>query len=430
MGLVSDARKAMNLLTRALRVRKAIADAERLQRARGLLPPRHFKIAVYFADGPVNLYQLRQWYAPLVALAEKWPVVIIARTAPGARALFAESPVPVEYARSIDDVESLLAAQEIRVVLYVNQNTRNFQMFRYGHRWHVFISHGESDKVYMRSNQIRTYDYAFVAGDAAIARLSESLWGYDVERRAIPIGRPQVDHLGDEDPPYPADGRVTVFYAPTWEGDRASMAYGSVASHGERFCRALLADSRFRLIYRPHPRSGVFDPAYGAANERIVSAIAEANRADSTAMHVHDQRGALTWQLSATDVAVMDVSAMVYDRLAVGRPLLVTRPVSAAAVVDAAGYLAACEWLDAADVADLDAFLARAQDPELTGRLEHWSTYYFGDTSPGASTARFHGAITTLMQEWERWRDDKGGEDAIEHDDEDESDSTELGVDD
>lgn len=426
MGIVSDGRKALTLVRQAVRTRAAISDAVRLQRARGPLESHHFRIAVYFADSPVNLYQMRQWYAPLVELAQRWPVVVISRAASGARALFKESPLPVVYARTIDEVESLLHEQDIRVVLYVNQNTRNFQMFRYGHRWHVFISHGESDKVYMRSNQIRTYDYTFVAGDAAVARLTESLWDYDVARRAIPIGRPQVDHLGDEVAPYVADdGRTTVFYAPTWEGDRASMAYGSVVSHGERLAQALLADRRFRLVYRPHPRSGVSDHAYGVANRRIIAAIAEANRADPAAGHVYDDAKTLTWQLAATDIAVMDVSAMVYDRLAVGKPLVVTRPVSQRAAVDEAGYLAACEWLDASAAADLDGLVRTSSAPDAVERLAHWSKHYFGDTSPGASTARFHAAVDHLMQEWEHWATIKGAESVDEHDDEDEDDTEE-----
>ncbi len=76
---------------------------------------------------------------------------------------------------------ALHRGQDIRVVLYVNQNTRNFQMFRYGRRWHVFINHGESDKMYMTTNQYKAYDYAFIAGDAARERLARVLWDYDLD---------------------------------------------------------------------------------------------------------------------------------------------------------------------------------------------------------------------------------------------------------
>ena len=151
-------------------------------------------MAVYFADGAVNMYQMRQWYKPLAELAKLWPVVVLSRTATGARALLAEDAPPVAFVPTVRDLERFIAKQDIRVVLYVNQNTRNFQMFRYGRRWHVFINHGESDKMYMTTNQYKAYDYAFIAGDAARERLSRVLWDYDFDRRAIAIGRPQADH--------------------------------------------------------------------------------------------------------------------------------------------------------------------------------------------------------------------------------------------
>ena len=94
------------------------------------------------------------------------------------------------------------------------------------------------------------------------------------------------------------------------------------------------------------------------------------------------------------DVAIVDISAMVYDRLAAGKPLLITRPANPEAEIDTGGYLQACEWLDAADGATM---LARvdevAHDADALERLGVWVERYFGDTSPGVTTARFHEAV-------------------------------------
>lgn len=401
--MVTDAKKAVALVSKAVTGRRAAGDVRRTLAARPQHPRFHYRIAVYFADGAVNMYQMRQWYKPLADLAKIWPVVVLSRAATGAQALLAEDAPPVAFVPTVRDLESFIAEQDIRVVLYVNQNTRNFQMFRYGRRWHVFINHGESDKMYMTTNQYKAYDYAFIAGDAARERLSRVLWDYDVDRRAIAIGRPQADHYSGS-LPYTPDDRTVVLYAPTWEGDRPSAHYGSVVTHGEALITALLATGRHRLVYRPHPRSGVVDPEYGAANRRIIAAIAAANAADPAAQHVYDDGPDLGWQLAAADVAVVDVSAMVYDRLAADRPLLITRPVDPAAAIDNHGYLSACEWLEAsaapAIVAETERVLA---DPEAVERLAHWVRHYFGDTNPGAATARFHAAVRHLMEEWDRW---------------------------
>ena len=356
---------------------------------------------LYFADPKVNLYQLRQWYEPLVELSKTWPVVVVSRSPSSMLRLVEECPLPVVYLRKIVDFENFLAEQDIRIALYVNQNVKNFQSMRYGRMWHVFINHGESDKAYMASNQYKAYDYAMVAGEAAVERLSHALWDYDVEKRALVIGRPQADYFVGE-LPYTPDDRVTVLYAPTWEGDRGSMSYGSVLSHGLAISRSLLADPRYRLIYRPHPRSGVTNREYREANEQIIRAIAAANSRDPGAHHVFDESPAIGWQLGSTDVAITDISAMVYDRLATGKPLIVTRPASPEARVETDGYLGSAEWLDVADAPDVVSRIEQIRgDAEARERLQHWVTYHFGDTTPGAATARFHAAVEHLMGEWE-----------------------------
>ncbi|PJJ62348.1 CDP-glycerol:poly(glycerophosphate) glycerophosphotransferase [Compostimonas suwonensis] len=385
--------------------------------------PHTFRIGIYFADDDVNMYQIRQWYKPLAELAKTWPVVILSRNATAANVLLDESPVPVAYVRKVVDLETFIAEQDLHLVLYVNQNTRNFQMMRYGRRWHVFINHGESDKMYMTTNQFKAYDYAFVAGDAAVERLGRVLWDYDFDKRAIRIGRPQADHYSGA-LPYTPDDRGVVLYAPTWEGDRAAAAYGSIATHGVALVRDLLASGAYRVIYRPHPRSGVVDGAYAAADREIVALLAAANASDPSAQHVHDTGAELGWQLQAADVAIVDISAMVYDRLAAGKPLLITRPVNPQAQIDSHGYLSDCEWLDAADapriVRRIDAL---SHDPQSAARLAHWVAHYFGDTTPGAATARFHSAVEHLLEEWERFAALHAADGDVDERDEDPDDS-------
>ncbi|GAA2855161.1 CDP-glycerol glycerophosphotransferase family protein [Microbacterium arabinogalactanolyticum] len=423
MGVVSDGKKAYRLLRKALTSRSAVQRVRRTLAAQEPHEPGRYRVAVYFADGAVNMYQMRQWYRPLQGLAERWPVVVLSRSATGAEKLIDESGLPVAFVPTVRNLEKFLAKQDIRIVLYVNQNTRNFQMFRYGRRWHVFINHGESDKMYMTTNQYKAYDYALIAGQAARDRLSRTLWDFDLDRRTIEIGRPQADHYSGT-LPYTPDERTVVLYAPTWEGDRPSAHYGSIATHGEALMRGLLASPRHRVIYRPHPRSGVVNEEYGAAHQRILDAIAAANAADPSAHHVYDDGPDLGWQLAAADVAVVDISAMVYDRLAAGKPLMITRPADERASIDTTGYLSACEWLTVSGAENILAEVERVSaDAEAVARLRTWVQHYFGDTTPGAATAKFHGAIEQLMQKWDEWH----ARDAVESgpDDDDVSDDDE-----
>jgi hypothetical protein len=378
--------------------RRAVA-----QRLRDMEPPPRgsIKVAVYFADDAVNLYQMRQWYAPLAELSKRWPVAIIARSPTSTLTLWDEAPVPTLYLRSVASLEEFVAQQDLHIVFYVNQNSKNFQMFRYGRMWHVFINHGESDKMYMTTNQFKAYDYSLIAGDAARDRLGRTLWNYDLDARTMSIGRPQADHFAGE-LPFTPDERTTVLYAPTWEGDRPAAAYGSVVTHGVALVDALLASGTHRVVYRPHPRSGVIQPAYARANQHIIAAIARANAEDPAAQHIYDDGNTLGWQLASADVAITDISAMVYDRLATGRPIVVTRPENPLAEIDSSGYLGDAEWLSAADAPDIAAIAERVQhSTEALDKLNWWVARYFGDTTQGSATERFHAAVETLMAEWE-----------------------------
>ena len=423
-----DAQRAVKLAKDIMWSRRAQRELLKRLADRPPLEPHRFRVGVYFADGRVNLYQLRQWYRPLMELAKRHPVLVLSRASGSALQLLDESPLPVAYVRRVADLERVIQEQDLHVVFYVNQNAKNFQMMRYGRRWHVFINHGESDKMYMTTNQFKAYDYALIAGDAARTRLEKVLWDYDFDKRAIPIGRPQADHYLDGSPlPYTPDDREVVLYAPTWEGDRGAAAYGSIASHGVALVRGLLATGRHRVIYRPHPRSGVVDHAYGAANREIIAAIAAANAADPSAQHVYDDGPSLGWQLAAADVAIVDISAMVYDRLAAGKPLLITRPANPRPRSTPGGYLQACEWLDASDRATMVARVDEvAHDAAALARLGVWVEKYFGDTTPGVTTARFHAAVDHLMAEWERFAALHAGDgevDEFEEDDEDEAET-------
>ena len=368
------------------------------------LPDDHFETMVYYADGVVNLYQLRQWFEPLRKLDEQSPVALVCRSASSALALLEESPVPVIYAPRMENIEDLVNRQRFKMSLYVNQNTRNFQMMRINSILHVFISHGESDKSYMVSGQMKAYDYAFIAGDAAASRLSKALLGYDVATRTKRIGRPQMDFVPQGGPDLPADGRTVVFYAPTWEGDRPSMSYGSLTSHGIEMATALLASPDHRLIFRAHPRTGVVSKEHQAARERIEEMIARANLADPGAQHFADTTPSFDWQFHAADACITDVSAVAIDWLTTGKPLIVTRPASPTATLPDEGFLADARTFPRKQAADVLAELrAVADDEEQKATRAAWTQWYFGDTTPGAPSAAWLQACSEVRDQRDQW---------------------------
>lgn len=341
------------------------------------------ELAVFFADGPENLYQVQQW----TRLVEQLPydaAVIVSRPDTG-RLLRRTTSLPLVFAPGSAHLERYVDRGRLRVVLYVNHLDLNFRMLRFPTPVHVHLGHGESDKDSSATNQNKAYDLVLVAGRAARERMSRRLRGFDIEAHVREIGRPQLDLDYPGAPAWPDDGTVRVLYAPTWEGDRPSMAYGSVASHGVALARALAHDSRYRVVYRPHPRAGYNSAAYAEADRAVREVLASAGR-----RHLVDT-GAYGWQWAFADVCITDVSSVAYDWLATGKPLLVTTPTDPRATAPPSRLLEEAPRLAVGDVTSLpDRLDPTGLDPALT-------RYYFGETADRASTARFRAAVTEAV---------------------------------
>jgi CDP-Glycerol:Poly(glycerophosphate) glycerophosphotransferase len=383
---IRPARHAATLLSNRL---AGPAFADRVNR-RGEVPDA--AVAVFFATGPENFYQFEQWRLPLEHLALQRPVFVIVDRPDTGKLVLQASRLPVAFARASGELERLVADRDVRVVLYLNQVEANFRMLRFTSPVHIQIGHGESDKGGSVSNQHKAYDLTFVGGDAGRDRLSQALRGFDATERTLAVGRPQLDHSYPGAPDWPRDSGLRVWYAPTWEGDRPSIAYGSLASHGVAIVEALLADPSVRVVYRPHPRTGYASARHRAADKRICALLAKAGD-----RHVVDHEG-YGWQWEFADTCVTDVSAVAYDWLATGKPLVITEP-SATAYRPPSALLDAVQLLGATEASEvLLRIRALQEDRNAMAQLRDLAYHYFGDVSAQQSTKRFENAIERAYQ--------------------------------
>jgi len=352
--------------------------------------PRH-GVALFFATGPENAYQFEQWRRPLERLAASQPVFVIVDRPDTGELVRRTSTLPVAFARGSAALEVLVRELDVRVVLYCNQVEPNFRMLRFAAPVHVQIGHGESDKASSTSNQHKAYDLVFVGGDAARDRLGSALRGFDAATRTVPIGRPQLDHDYAGAPEWPPGSGRRVLYAPTWEGDRPSIAYGSLVSHGLPLIRDLMSDPQTRIIYRPHPRTRQSTPAYAAADRQMRALLATAG-----GRHLVDE-GGYGWQWAFADACITDVSAVAYDWLATGKPLVITRPADPRAELPPSRLLETLELLPASQAGEvlsvLDSLESSDARPAETVALRRLAQHYFGDTAEGASSERFEAAV-------------------------------------
>lgn len=279
-----------------------------------------------------NLYQLRQWIQPLERLQENFSVSVFCTSPDAQKALHGSSLSSVSF-EGQDQLTEQLYKHRPKVLLYANQNVRNFYALRFPEAVHVFVSHGESDKAYMSQNTIKRYDLYFAAGQAAVDRISASVSAYDVTKRIFQIGRPQVNDFHGLPQNFKTSSKKRVLYAPTWEGVTRATRYTSIASHGLRLVENLLATGKYQITYRPHPLSGSRDQEVKAANDAIKRLINQANKSNSSDIHYFDE-SPFGWQLGYHELMISDISAIAYDWLSTGHPILLTKPVEKRAVAE------------------------------------------------------------------------------------------------
>jgi hypothetical protein len=366
-------------------------------------------VLAYFGDDPDRVYQLVQWLPVLELLDARERVGIVLRDPDTAAVVRERTGLPILMAEDFAELRVLYAELDAKVVLYCNNSLRNFQSLLEPRMLHVHINHGESDKQSMASNNAKSYDRVFVAGEAAVQRHATGLLEFDLDR-LVRIGRPQLDL--HREPVLAPTTRRTVLYAPTWEGDADYNNYSSLDTIGPEIVARVLAVPDVRLVYKPHPRVATSDdPGIQSAHREIVGIVAHAVTADPAAGHVS--------LIEADILAVMpDCDAMVTDVSSVGLDWLYLRTEAPLLIADrhddperlrlAAPVSRCADVLDSENVSGLTELLtARLAHDELHLARIAMRHHYFDDVKVGDSTARFLDAVAalaslrdTLLQGW------------------------------
>lgn len=365
-------------------------------------PEDDFVAAAYFSAETDSVYQLEQWLWSFERLAEHLrelgfganPFGIIVRSPAVATRLMSETSLPVRFSRLSKGLDDFMTAPGLRAVFYVNQAAGNFQALRFPRPAHVHLSHGESEKISMISNQLKAYDYVFTAGPAARKRIVRTLIGLD-DHQMIDVGRPPLDRPRSipaawTDFDRRAPRGTTVFYAPTWEGDSAAMAYGTLAHNGTTLVSSML-DAGYRVIFRPHPRTGYLRSDFRRALEDVSELI------DDHPRGLLDRSAGVDWQFDVADLALAEMSSVAFDWLATRKPLVMVAPHSPEAEVLAGGLLERCEKVQPGQESAIVELLRSSEGRELAADPDALCRDYLGDTGPGRQIARFVDAAETVI---------------------------------
>ena len=316
------------------------------------------QVVFYFSSPASGTYALGVWASVINAMER--PVLVVLREGvhlEGVQTILK----PTVVAPSVADLLAV-TPESVRVVLYPTNVVRNNEMIRIAGPMHCFIGHGDSDKVGSFSPLNRMYDEIWVAGRAAVDRYAAVDEGIDL-RVVRPVGRPQLADIRQAQPDdSEPDHRLTVLYAPTWEGFFDEADYSSVAGMGERLVQVCLA-SGARVLFKPHPLTGHRLPEAGAARQAIDDAV---RRAGNGSEVVAPTPNSLYEAFNAADVLISDISSVITDFLASRKPYIVTnRRNTPEADFRAAFPSSGAAELIGSDCATLAAALADAAGPDL-----------------------------------------------------------------
>ncbi|TSB17757.1 hypothetical protein OG422_09675 [Streptomyces sp. NBC_01525] len=229
-------------------------------------------VGMYFSGGASSAYQANMWLSTLDGLDGK-PIIVLRERFMVQKIEATDIPIVC-----IPKVANLMRLEHsaLRLLLHPANSGKTSQVLRIPSIKHAFINHGESDKLSSCNPYAKAYDEVWVAGPAARDRYQLADIGVE-DKDVVEVGRPQLAPIRPYAGPPAADRMTTVLYAPTWEGWDGNPGNTSVILAGENIVRALLADPKVRLLYKPHPMTGSVDPRAGAANARIQAMITEAN---------------------------------------------------------------------------------------------------------------------------------------------------------
>jgi len=226
---------------------------------------------LYFSGSKDSAYQVNMWLETMENLDSKPLIILRERTI-----LDRMAPTTVPVICVPGGVHLMnMDLSTVRVALYAANVGKNIHMLRVPTMKHVFIGHGDSDKLASVNPFSKVYDEVWTAGRAGRDRYAIADVGVRDED-IVEVGRPQLAPIQ----PWRGvpEGRIpTVLYAPTWEGWDGNPGNTSIVLAGENIVNRLItADPPVRVLYKPHPFTGTVSNDAKAAHQRIAALVEKA----------------------------------------------------------------------------------------------------------------------------------------------------------
>jgi CDP-Glycerol:Poly(glycerophosphate) glycerophosphotransferase len=359
------------------RTSRDTAPAQVVERVAEALRARAPQVVFYYSRPEPVGYIANVWVPTLERLPQS--TFVLARQAFNAD-LVETDTLPVVAVEPAADVEAILP-DSVGLALYPSNVAQNYHLIRLPGVLDVFVGHGDSDKGGSATTLTRIYDEAWVSGPAARDRYHVAEVGVR-DDQIREVGRPQLAEIrrtSGHDDTGPGDWDYTVLYAPTREGYFAGWQYSSVLDQGDHILSTLMGMPGVRVLFKPHPGTGTDDPAYLVEVERLTTMVTDAG-----APHEVVSGEELYHAFNRADLLVSDISSVITDFLASGKPYVV----ASSSGMDEAAFRAefpsagGAYILEAGATDQLAGFVADARGRDsLREERARTAAYLLGDTT-------------------------------------------------
>ncbi len=357
----------------------------------------------YFPDPVSKIYQIQQWLPVIAAHSGDINFGIVTRARSTWTELMASDlPAPSFLAMPFPGLMDLYRVLQPKAIIYPNNGLRNFQSLIWPEAVHIHVNHGESDKVSMVSNQAKSYDKVFVAGEAAVRRHRAALVDFN-EATLVKIGRPQLDlNPVPTLPGQPATHRALRPHVGGRGRDEQLHVAGLLRRCPPR--RAAGHPRRSGGLQAPPPR-GTEHAAHGRQRTRQSGVPDRGGPPPPTPTAGHEYRpdGDILALFPRVDLLVSDISSVGLDFLYLRSeaPIVLTdRRTNRANLLREAPIAAAAHIVDADSIATARSDIAALLTDDRNGAARaELRAFYFDEAIPGESTRLFHSALLAAIAE-------------------------------